>query len=344
MRSLRSSLGLALALAGLPLEATRAFAMRASAASEGAVVPLAPIAPLPSQSPASAAATPAGAAAFGLAPAQALGLVTPVAPAGSPAPALASESPLAAPRERLAQAGADLAHGADPAQVAARLYEGASLGLRPLEPPPAGSAPDARRPAAVGLAARSAQDPPGAPRAARAPAPRVSVIEAAELSYMAFGLAIASLVASAIAGALAPGATAKAVALGLSWAFGAGVLRDTLASSRRVVVGGWQASHDQKYRHGYDGQLRDIRGRKYGEDRYEEWAPGPTSSRQRLVLRLAAGAAGLGLAYWLDASLAAYGFSWAAVSFAFDALERRRSRRAPAPSAEDARRAQRFSR
>lgn len=60
------------------------------------------------------------------------------------------------------------------------------------------------------------------------------------------------------------------------WAVGAWAMRGHLAGLRSTVVGGWQASHDQKYRIDTGtGKLKDIRGHKYGSDRYEEWAAGP---------------------------------------------------------------------
>jgi hypothetical protein len=58
-----------------------------------------------------------------------------------------------------------------------------------------------------------------------------------------------------------------------------------LGRMRGFIVGGWQASHDQKMRHDYrTGELRDIRGRKYGEDRYDVWAPGRVSRRERFTV------------------------------------------------------------
>ena len=56
-----------------------------------------------------------------------------------------------------------------------------------------------------------------------------------------------------------------------------------------VTVGGWQASHDQKYRiDPSTGKLRDIRGHKYGSDRYEEYAPGPVGPRATVLIAAAA--------------------------------------------------------
>ncbi|HVE13869.1 MAG TPA: hypothetical protein VNI01_10780, partial [Elusimicrobiota bacterium] len=63
---------------------------------------------------------------------------------------------------------------------------------------------------------------------------------------------------------------------------------EAIGKDRRVIVGGWQASHDQRYRIGGDGQLRDVRGHKYGEDRYEEWQNGPVTPWERFAVRAAA--------------------------------------------------------
>lgn len=81
------------------------------------------------------------------------------------------------------------------------------------------------------------------------------------------------------------------------WAVGFYGMRSHLAGLRSTVVGGWQASHDQKYRIDYNtGQPRDIRGHKYGEDRYDERAPGPVGT---LATSLIATAAVLGAAAFL---------------------------------------------
>lgn len=68
------------------------------------------------------------------------------------------------------------------------------------------------------------------------------------------------------------------------WTAAGAALVHHLRGLRSTVVGGWQASHDQKYRVGYDGRIRDVRGQKYGSDRYEEYAPGAVSRRERLVV------------------------------------------------------------
>jgi hypothetical protein len=117
---------------------------------------------------------------------------------------------------------------------------------------------------------------------------------------------------------------------GAFWGWGGAVMLEGLAKSRAVIVGGWQASHDQKMRTDYQtGKLIDIRGRAYGEDRYDRWAPGPVSERERGVLDTAALALGLPWVWALGPkAIALYGASALAVV----ALRRWRSRRHPAPA------------
>jgi hypothetical protein len=79
-------------------------------------------------------------------------------------------------------------------------------------------------------------------------------------------------------------------------------MAESLSKLRSYVIGGWQASHDQKYRVGYDGRLHDVRGHKYGEDRYEAMAPGPVGPAARFVMRSAAAWIGL---LWFAGSTAA---------------------------------------
>lgn len=68
------------------------------------------------------------------------------------------------------------------------------------------------------------------------------------------------------------------------WVLSAIGSQQLAAGSRAEVVGGWQASHDQKYRVDTNtGLLRDVRGHKYGEDRYEEYSPGYVRRGERFV-------------------------------------------------------------
>jgi hypothetical protein len=81
------------------------------------------------------------------------------------------------------------------------------------------------------------------------------------------------------------------------WATGAWAMRGHLGGLRSTVVGGWQASHDQKYRvDPGTGRLKDIRGHKYGSDRYEEWQAGPVG---KLATGLIAAAAAVAAAAFL---------------------------------------------
>ncbi len=117
---------------------------------------------------------------------------------------------------------------------------------------------------------------------------------------------------------------------GVVWGWGGALMLEALAKSRAVIVGGWQASHDQKMRTDYaTGKLIDIRGRAYGEDRYDEWAPGAVSPRERGVIDAAALALGLPWAWsWGPKGVALYGASALAVV----AFRNWRSRRHPAPA------------
>lgn len=114
--------------------------------------------------------------------------------------------------------------------------------------------------------------------------------EAAELGAFALGWQVLAGIAFLIAGAHA----AFPALAGALWVLGGSEGVKYLAKLRQVIVGGWQASHDQKMRVDYGtGALKDIRGHKYGEDRYDEYAPGPVSARERLVIDSMALLAGL---------------------------------------------------
>lgn len=73
------------------------------------------------------------------------------------------------------------------------------------------------------------------------------------------------------------------------WAAAYWAMVKTLGGLRSVVVGGWQASHDQRYRVDTNtGNLKDVRGHKYGEDRYEEMRDGEVAWRAKTAMALAA--------------------------------------------------------
>ncbi|MDE2142465.1 MAG: hypothetical protein KGJ84_08655, partial [Elusimicrobia bacterium] len=155
----------------------------------------------------------------------------------------------------------------------------------------------ARGASALAVAGRAAADGPRLARRtedASAAAPKIPLsqraAETAELGVMAAGF---QLVTGLIFLALGAHAAFPALA-GALWVLAGGELIKQLGNLRSVVVGGWQASHDQKMRTDYGtGKLIDIRGHKYGEDRYDQTAPGPVSMRERLTSHAAAFALGL---------------------------------------------------
>lgn len=109
--------------------------------------------------------------------------------------------------------------------------------------------------------------------------------ETADIGVFALGLQILSGIVFLVAGAHA----AYPLLAGALWALGGSEMIKYLGSLRSVIVGGWQASHDQKMRTDYaTGKLKDIRGHKYGEDRYDIHRPGPVSARERAVIDAAA--------------------------------------------------------
>ncbi len=133
---------------------------------------------------------------------------------------------------------------------------------------------------------------------------------------------------AAIASGLTHGTAGYPVAMAAIWYASSEALASHLGTLRQKVVGGWQASHDQKYRVGGDGRLRDVRGHKYGSDRYEEYAAGDVSTKERLTIAAAMTVQGLLWTYssGLTASLIFAGLMAAATA----ASLWRRSRR-PAP-------------
>lgn len=156
-------------------------------------------------------------------------------------------------------------------------------------PPPSTRRSGLSRPslAANQVSGRSA---PEAPRGGA----KVRAFEFVETAMYGGGVALLSwVIAGAVSGAfplmLPP-------AMGLASHVASRTMFDQLGSLRATVVDGWQASHDQRYRVGGDGRLRDVRGHKYGEDRYERYAPGPVGPTASALIRTAAVAAG---AAWL---------------------------------------------
>ena len=156
-------------------------------------------------------------------------------------------------------------------------------------------------------------------------------------------VAVAAHFVSIFPNALTHGA-AHPVMMGALWYGASEGMANVLAETRRTVVGGWQASHDQRYRIDPNtGELRDVRGHKYGSDRYEEYAPGQVSVGERLLA--AAASAGMGL-LWVGSDLKhalIYGATFLFLSAATALLRRGRAPPRAARSAEEKAHAARFN-
>lgn len=191
------------------------------------------------------------------------------------APALAAPQALAAPAPVMARAvlvetgralSAAAKEGADQGAVSRQAFDAGAK--TPAQAPAVSAAPSSSRPPAL--------EGPNSPVhrvVARPMAPvRTAVFETAEVAAMSIPVALAALImkgAMTNPSLLIPGMIAL-------WAAGAWAMRGHLGGLRSTVTGGWQASHDQKYRVDPNtGRLRDVRGHKYGDDRYEERTPGP---------------------------------------------------------------------
>ncbi len=206
------------------------------------------------------------------------------APALSAAPLLAAPAPVTA-QVALAQTGAALSaaskDNSDQGAVSRRAFDAGAK--TPIEAPEV-----AGRYSSIGRPALPEANAPQARVVAPANGPiRTAVHETIEVGTMLIPLALVSFFAK---GMLAHTGLAAPALLAL-WGLGFWAMRDHLAAMRSTVVGGWQASHDQKYRVDYHtGKLRDVRGQKYGEDRYEERAPGAVGPRALIAIGLAAAA------------------------------------------------------
>jgi len=283
-------------LAALPLIPVLAFAQVEKAADVR-------VAPVPATGPGAAVAAPAAlslsAPALSAAPAAAplAAAAPPTAPAPLVAPAPSAAAPAsvdAAPAVQAAQAAAAERKPSAAAVLAlsARLSAAPNVdaGVRIFD----AGAP--REAAALTMGA-AASDGPRLERAtarAAAPAPAIPfkrrAVETAELGAVAAGFHLLTGLGFLILGAHA----AFPALAGAFWVLAGSEMIKQLGRLRGVIVGGWQASHDQKMRHDYGtGELKDIRGHKYGEDRYDEWAAGPVSTRERLAAGAAAFALGL---------------------------------------------------
>ena len=238
-----------------------------------------------------ALSAPAPAAAFAAAPA--------AAPALFAAPAAAAAAAYSAPASAAEPAEAPAPNDAPPPAVRAQLRDGARPAAAGVDAGRAtfdgGDAARARNAAALEIppARSAARLAPPTPRAAAPAEPialRQRLGEAADLGVYALGMElVAGLVFAQFGGHPAFSALSGAV-----WALFGGEMISRLGGLRAVIVGGWQASHDQRMRTDYGtGRLRDVRGRKYGEDRYDAWAPGEVSRGERRALDAAAFLLGL---------------------------------------------------
>lgn len=219
----------------------------------------------------------------------ATGAIQPLIPALT-GPSVSASPLLAAPVQvtaqvALARTGAALSaaakDNADQGAVSRRAFD--SGAKAPAEAPEV-----AGRYSSIGRPALPEANAPQARVAKSADGPiRTAAHETIEVGTMLIPLALVSFFAKSM---LAPTGLAAPALLAL-WGLGFWAMRDHLAAMRSTVVGGWQASHDQKYRVDYSsGKLRDVRGQKYGEDRYEERAPGAVGPRALTAIGLAAAA------------------------------------------------------
>ena len=192
-------------------------------------------------------------------------------------------------------------------------------------------------PAAYALARYSADR--AQPSRQTPPSLKEKVLENVEAHILVLPMLFAASAASWLLGdsALLP------VALAAVGAVTAVAMEQTVSKLRRTIVGGWQASHDQRYRvDTRTGELHDVRGHKYGSDRYEAYAEGVVTPGERLWYRLV----GAGLAFsWIGLSPDFKTFVLgAALTAAYIAHDFVRLRRRPAavPSEEDRAHAARF--
>lgn len=199
----------------------------------------------------------------------ALSLSAAVAPSFAPSPVLAA-APVITARAALVQTGSALSaaasEGRDQGAVSRRAFDAGAK--TPAEAPAVSAAPSASRPPAL--------EEPNSPShriVARTMGPiKTAAAETAEVAVMSVPVAFAALI---MKGVMTDPSLLIPSMLAL-WAAGAWAMRGHLGGLRSTVTDGWQASHDQKYRVDPNtGRLRDIRGHKYGADRYDKWTPGP---------------------------------------------------------------------
>lgn len=174
---------------------------------------------------------------------------------------------------------------------------------------------------------RLAPSRPSEERPAPAQRWRRLALETAEVGVLALGWQLFAAILYSFTAAH----SAHPILAGALWALGASEMIKALANIRGRVTGGWQASHDQKMRHDYaTGQLKDIRGRPYGKDRYDVWSPGATAGRARTLIDLTA--VGMGLPWFINGGAGPIAL-YLATAFTLIAARRVLSARAAAPAA-----------
>lgn len=240
--------------------------------------------------------TPAGAA-INSASVSAMPTATlmPALPAASITPAAAAPVPAATPapitaRAALVNTGASLAAASkgegNPAEISRRAFDAASK----YATEPYGE--EVSLPHAVGEGRHNAglEGPDFARRFNSATKEPSSPLKTAAWETVEVGAtSIPFLIAAAVAKLNLAHSAWLIPAMLAVWGVGFWAMRSHLSTLRRKVVGGWQASHDQKYRvDPSNGRMKDIRGHKYGEDRYEEYENGPVGRTASLAIGAAA--------------------------------------------------------
>lgn len=213
----------------------------------------------------------------------------PTLPAASIAPSLAAPVPAAAPAPITAQAalvntGTALAAASkgegNPAEISRRTFDAASK-----------QGPDAAMTPVAGAEVIHNAGLEGADyaRRFRQDKPEPPLKKAAWETVEVGATTIPFLIASAIMKVNMTEYAHLIPAMLTLWGVAFFAMRSHLSTLRRKVVGGWQASHDQKYRvDPSNGKLKDVRGHKYGEDRYEEYENGPVGRAASLAIGAAA--------------------------------------------------------
>lgn len=206
------------------------------------------------------------------------------APSLAASPLLAAPAPVTAQTALIATGSALTAAAKENRDQGSVSREAFDAGAKTLA-----DAPEVAAPAPSGTYQRLNPVGPQGQVAPRGPrGVKTAVIETAEVATMTIPFAFAALI---MRGMMSDSAILVPSMLAL-WALGAWAMRSHLAGLRSTVVDGWQASHDQKYRTDYNtGRLRDVRGKKYGEDRYDKWADGPVGPRAMTAISAAAAAA-----------------------------------------------------